>query len=299
MLRSVHFLLTYTCLYECDHCFLHCGPRAAGTFTRALVVDALDQAVAAGATSVEIEGGEPFLYYPLLLETLRQARARGLKRGIVTNCYWATSEEDARLWLEPLLELGIDSLAVSDDEFHGADTADGPARVAFRAAIALGLPASAICIEQPDSAADRARIKGEAVVGGKVALKGRAAEKLVADLPRRPFTEFVECTQEDLARPGRIHLDPFGNVFVCQGLSIGNIRRTPLAEIMATYDPAAHPVIGPLLAGGPAELARRYGLPDGEEYASDCHLCYSVRRDLRGRYPEVLCPAQVYGTTES
>lgn len=295
MLNSVHFLLTYTCLYECDHCFLHCGPHAQGTFTRAQVAEALDQAVAAGVTSIEIEGGEPFLYYPLMLETLRLARARGLKRGIVTNCYWATSEDDARLWLEPLLEIGVDSLAVSDDEFHGSDPAGGPARLAFKAAVALGLPASAIHIEQPLAEPCGERTRGEAVIGGEVALKGRAVDKLLEGLPRHSYDEFIECTQEDLADPGRVHLDPFGNVFVCQGLSIGNIRRRPLAEIMAGYDPASHPIVGPLLAGGPAELARRYGLPAGETYASDCHLCYTVRRSLLERFPEELCPGQVYG----
>ena len=28
MLTGIHFLLTYTSLFECDHCFLHCGPAA-------------------------------------------------------------------------------------------------------------------------------------------------------------------------------------------------------------------------------------------------------------------------------
>ena len=295
MLKSVHFLLTYQCLFECDHCFLYCGPQAEGTFTLAQVTDALDQAVAAGVEGIEIEGGEPFLYYPLMLETLRLAKSRGLTRGIVTNCYWATSLEDARLWLGPMVEVGIDSLAVSDDNFHGSESEESPAKLAIQAARDLGLSASSICIENPvgDSAEDRQR--GEAVVGGTAVMKGRAVEKLAGDLPRKSFACFTECTQENLADPGRVHLDPLGNVFVCQGLSIGNIWQVPLKEIMAGYNPAEHPVIGPLLAGGPAELARRYGLPDGEDYVSDCHLCYLVRRNLLADFPELLCPAQVYG----
>ena len=47
---------------------------------------------------VYFEGGEPFLYYPLMLEGIRMAGERGFQAGIVTNCYWATSEEDAELW---------------------------------------------------------------------------------------------------------------------------------------------------------------------------------------------------------
>ena len=30
MLTGVHFLLTYACNYECDHCFLYCGPLSRG-----------------------------------------------------------------------------------------------------------------------------------------------------------------------------------------------------------------------------------------------------------------------------
>ncbi len=295
MLDSLHILLTYQCLNECDHCFLCCGPAAAGTFSPATVVEALDQAVAAGVEGIEVEGGEPFLHYPLLLETLRLARQRGLKRGVVTNGYWATSPDGARLWLEPLAEIGLDSLAVSDDGFHGSEAADSPAKLALRAAAELGLPVGSICIDGPDWGAAGERERGEAVVGGSVVLKGRAVDTLAADLPSRPFEVFSECTQEDLASPGRVHLDPFGHVFVCQGLSIGNVRQKPLARIMAEYRPEEHPVIGPLLAGGPAELARRYGLPEGGTYASDCHLCFLVRRSLLERYPESLCPPQVYG----
>jgi hypothetical protein len=295
MLSSVHFLLTYQCLFECDHCFLYCGPQAEGTFTLAQITEALDQAVAAGVEGIEIEGGEPFLYYPLMLETLRQAKSRGLTRGIVTNCYWATTVEDARLWLEPLVEVGIDSLAVSDDEFHCSDSEESCAKRAFQAAMELGLPASSICIEKPAVDTTEVRQRGKAVVGGTAVMKGRAVEKLAADLPRRRFECFTECTQENLAEPGRVHLDPLGNVFVCQGLSIGNIWKKPLAEIMTGYRPAEHPVIGPLLTGGPAELARRFGLPEGDDYVSDCHLCYLVRRNLLADFPALLCPAQVYG----
>ena len=36
----VHFLLTYQCLYECDHCFLYCGSQADGTITLAMKITA-------------------------------------------------------------------------------------------------------------------------------------------------------------------------------------------------------------------------------------------------------------------
>ena len=52
VLTGLQLLLTYTCLYECDHCFLYCGPRAQGTFT----VDQLELAVTQiGAPTPEVD----------------------------------------------------------------------------------------------------------------------------------------------------------------------------------------------------------------------------------------------------
>ena len=86
-----------------------------------------------------------------------------------------------------------------------------------------------------------------------------------------------------------------GNLHLCQGIVIGNIGRTPLREICSTWDPASDPVVGPLLAGGPAGLAATCGGPGADEYADACHLCYEVRRAARDRFPETLLPDQVYG----
>jgi len=39
MLTGLHFLLTYTCNFECDHCFVYSRPGAKGTFTIAQIRD--------------------------------------------------------------------------------------------------------------------------------------------------------------------------------------------------------------------------------------------------------------------
>lgn len=51
------------------------------------------------------EGGEPFLYYPILVKGVEEAVRMGFKAGIVTNSYWATDVEDAREWLKPFAGL--------------------------------------------------------------------------------------------------------------------------------------------------------------------------------------------------
>jgi hypothetical protein len=238
MMTGLHFLLTYKCLYECDHCFLYCGPRSEGTFTAAQLADAMQQGVDAGIDHIFLEGGEPFLYYPLMLEALRLAHGHGLKAGIVTNCYWATSEADAELWLRPLVDTGaLTSLSVSDDSFHGCDPADSPARRAATAAARLGLPAGAICIDPPTVQPVSSKAEDGAVVGGGVMFRGRAADTLTADLPRRHFSCFDACPHEVLVDPGRLHVDAFGSLFVCQGICIGNIWKKKLVQILAGHRP--------------------------------------------------------------
>ncbi len=110
-----------------------------------------------------------------------------------------------------------------------------------------------------------------------------------------PFLDFqLLCSGVRLARE-RVHVDALGNLHICQGISIGNLLERPLTEIMRDYDPDTHPVVGPLLAGGPAELVNRYQLPHEQAYADACHLCYLSRCKLRDRFPDVLTPGQMYG----
>ena len=68
MLTGVHILLTYKGTSECDHCFLHCSPAREGTFTLEQLRALVRQIEALGTVrTVYFEGGEPFLYYPVLL----------------------------------------------------------------------------------------------------------------------------------------------------------------------------------------------------------------------------------------
>jgi hypothetical protein len=91
--------------------------------------------------------------------------------------------------------------------------------------------------------------------------RGRAAEKLAGQAASLPAGLFNECPYEDLVNPGRVHLDAFGNVHICQGLIMGNMWETALTEILTGYRAPDHPVCGPLAEGGPLQLAEAYGLP--------------------------------------
>jgi MoaA/NifB/PqqE/SkfB family radical SAM enzyme len=303
-LSSLHLLLTYQCTLECDHCFVWGSPWQTGTMTLAEIRYLLEQAQSLGSVeSIYFEGGEPFLFYPLMLAGVRQAAQSGFQVGIVSNGYWATSLSDALVWLEPLAGL-ITDLSISSDLYHWSEPLSQQAGTARAAAEQLGIPVGLISVAQPPGAEPSAQpesSEAQAQVGqlpigeSGVMYRGRAAEKLAHRAPQHPWDGFIECPHEDLREPGRVHVDPFGNLHLCQGLVIGNLFQTPLKVICDNYDPESHPIVGPLLHGGPAELARRYSLTHRLAYADACQMCDAARRALRVRFPAQLGPSQMYG----
>jgi len=298
MLTNVHLLLTYQCTYECDHCFLYSGPFSEGTMTMSQIRSVLDESKKIGSVEwIYFEGGEPFLYYPALLEGVKLAANMGFRTGIVTNAYWAKSVEDAELGLRPLSDLGLGYLSISDDEFHYGKEVENSAKNALAAAQTLGIETSPISIKKPfvEEKPGQGQDKGAPVIGGGAMFKGRAVEKLIDGLPLRSWIEFTTCPHEELLSPSRVHVDPYGHIHACQGISMGNMWQQPLSSLIEEYNADLHPICGPLTKGGPAALASQYDVKHEEEYIDECHFCYLVRRELIDRFPEHLAPRQVFG----
>ena len=147
-LNGVHLLLTFQCTFECDHCFVWGSPWQSGTMTIADIRSILSQAKEAETIEwIYFEGGEPFLYYQTMLRGIDQAIDLGFKVGVVTNSYWATSDEDTLLWLAPLAGK-IQDLTISSDLFHFSEKVSRQSQRVTRAAEKLNIPLGIICIEQ-------------------------------------------------------------------------------------------------------------------------------------------------------
>jgi MoaA/NifB/PqqE/SkfB family radical SAM enzyme len=269
-----------------------------GTLSLARLEEILRQARDMGTVDwFYLEGGEPFLFYPVLRSAVEKAARAGFKVGLVSNAYWAIEVEDAVEWLRPFAGI-VGDLSISSDDYHGGEDHGRLARNALEAAERLEIPASIIAVAQPGDLEARVVVGTLQEEGVAVMYRGRAAEALADQVPWPTWERYTDCPCEDLRSPGRVHVDPLGNVHVCQGISIGNVFKRPLGELCESYDPDAHPIVGPLLSGGPAELCRRYGIDPGEGAADACHLCDLARRALRDRFPEVLTPDQMYGVVE-
>lgn len=290
-LTGVHFLLTYQCTQECDHCFVWSSPNSLDAMTFKQIHMLLEESKKLKTVEwVWFEGGEPFLYYPIMLKGVKEAKAMGFKVGALSNAYWATCLEDAMDWLAPLAEHGVIDMGISSDPYHGEELEAERVRNGVQAANKLGISASVMATSQMPH-------KLEGLPGGvsQLMYRGRAARKLLKGAARKPWPELDKCPYENLVSPGRVHVDPLGYVHLCQGLSIGNAWQRPFSEIIESYDAYAHPIIKPLVEGGPAALAKKYGLSLKKTYADACHLCYEARLQLRTRFPDLLTPGQMYG----
>ena len=313
-LEGIHFLVTYRCTYACDHCFVWGSPDADGTMTLAQLTSVIDQAAACGVTDVYFEGGEPTLAYPVVLAAAQRAREHDLDVGIVSNCFWATSVADAKVWLAPFAELGLADLSLSSYAYFVEDANEEQLRNAVLAAQELGIPVSVLEVGAPADIGVPGACSGDV---GEVMHKGRAAVALAPAKASRPPETLVTCPFEDFTDPGRAHVGPDGELQVCQGISAGNVfaggdgppapedlaepRPDGLRAVLDAYDPHTRPVIREILAGGPWALAQAVGhAPERSLYADECHLCYEVRAALRraGRFPEVVAPGQCYAENE-
>jgi hypothetical protein len=294
-LNGLHILLTYQCTFECDHCFVWGSPWQDGVMTLDQLHKVLSQAREVDSLEwIYFEGGEPFLYYPILLRGVQMATAMGFHVGIVTNAFWATSLTDALTWLRPFADL-IEDLTISCDLYHFSELNSPFVIHASAAAEALHITLGTISVAQPEET-NISRQVGQIPSGSSAVMyRGRAATKLVGRAILKPWTNFTSCPHEDLRDPGRVHIDPYGNLHICQGITLGNVFTTTLREICEGYYADSHPICGPLLKNGPVGLAQEYDLQIEDQYADACHLCFESRRALREQFPGFLLPDEMYG----
>jgi hypothetical protein len=278
-LTAIHFLITYRCSAECDHCFIWGSPRRQASMTVQQAEAFLDQVASLKTVSaVCAEGGEPFTRYDVLLHFVRSATERGLKPSALTNASWATSLEEAQRRAEELLDAGLVRLGVSTDEWHRKAVPIERVNLLLEVSEAAGLPASRM----------------ETCIDG-VMFRGRAAERLAPRMLTQPAETFRACLREHLSAPSRVHLDCYGRLHLCQGLCIGAAGP---AEAIRDYDPAGHPIVRLLLDGGPyalAQFAAEHGFKVRNGYVDACHLCYRAREFMRSHFPNFLAPDEMYG----
>jgi MoaA/NifB/PqqE/SkfB family radical SAM enzyme len=298
MPQIIHILLTYTCPLRCKHCYVFGGPKAKGRYTSGKLKDLLSQIEKVGSVHwIIFDGGEPFWHFPLLLAGIKYARQMGFKVGVITNGYFARTEETAVNFLRPIGQLGVSQLYISDDTFHYRSTKNTPAKRARQAAQGMGIPTTRINIEMnPDAKGKNpGEIDGSPRFDSRMRFRGRATNLISNEMKTHNWQKLTRCPATDLDEPESLSIDPFGNVSICQGLTIGNALETSFSDVIKSYQIDNHPFLSALKDGGPALLASRFSIEPDHDFGDACHLCYEIRSSLVPSFPQYLAPRHVYG----
>ena len=298
---GIHLLLTYKCNASCDHCFLSCGPGRNGIISPEEVRKYIDDAAHAPYINhFFVEGGEPFLYPELLTQVAAEITGRGYWLGVLTNGFWAVSDSRARAMLEPLVAAGLSSLGISTDAWHDRFVSVEDAERAARVAEQLGLEVDLmVCTGGPneDKVLDKLKKDGFDAYASRVICRGRASTSNECRTGDHEWRLLTDCPAI-FGGNSRVHLGPFGQIHLCQGLLIGrDARREPLADIFSGFKVDDHPVCSALAAGGPAGLAQlsmEYGFIPEAGYADGCQLCFEARRHLLVHFPDLIGPPEMY-----
>jgi hypothetical protein len=301
-------MMTYRCSAACRHCLVLSSPRQRRTLVS--VADAVEYArdFCALGRDVILAGGETLLFYRHTLAVCRALAAAGVPVAFIeSNGSWCISDALVRERLTELRAAGVQGMYFSIDLYHQEFVAAERvcrgirlARELFATVYAPGVSLAEATLRE-GQAADPVVLQ-QAVRRGGVHFIGRAALALAPLAEARALSEVAcqDCRKDlDIDHLQEIQVDPYGFVRPdwCPGVNLGNARQTRVAQLCRTQHVLETPWLRELAEGGPGvllPLARRYGIEPRATYASKCHLCFDLRRQLVHHLPAQFGPGNLY-----
>jgi hypothetical protein len=305
-LVSGGLIATYQCQSGCPHCLYRGGPgREPGYIDQDLAATAFAKALALGATTMHVGGGEP-LADPLgLAGVLAAAAETGMGIEYVeTSGSWFDDPDEAVELLAELRGLGLASLLVSISPMHNAFIPLRRTLGVIEAARAAGI---AVFPWQEHFLADLRAFDPDTTHPFReylvrfgadypaailrrtwIHLGGRAFDLFAPVLGRRPAAEILatasaDC-REELSDTSHFHMDLYGDYVpgLCSGLALR------MSDLGAPLDEERYPILATLATAGIRGLYDyATGLEDyaarPEGYVNKCELCQDIRRHLSER----------------
>ncbi len=316
--RYAGVMLTYQCTIACRHCLFACRPQnpnvvmsVEDTVNWLRDFSQLDRVV-------HLSGGEPFMFYPTLIEASRRAGELGVPAHMIeTNASWAVSDEIVEKRFLELKETGILGMYFSCDPYHQEFVPIKRLRRAVTIALEIfgednitaGMNALNDCSDMITITQDEERLRAHVRAGG-ARMVGRAFFALAQYLDERPIAALANdgmwggnsrtenCASAfDPENMWEIHADAYGNIQTNCGVILGNKSKMPTTEILSSEYLQRHPIVSILATEGPTgliPLAQPKGYQPREKYVQKCAMCFELRNFLRPHYPEYLGPAEIY-----
>jgi len=291
-------MTNYECNAACRHCLYACSPdRSSGYISPQGAEEVCRLLVEGGCRSVHIGGGEPFLNFDGLINLLETAKKFRISVEYVeTNGFWAAEPEKAKQYLKALLKTGADTLCISLDPFHAEyvpyslplKLAELCRSVGFgyflwqerflrpMADVTPNKPHNRKALERqisPNYILETAQSYG-------IGMGGRAINIELEYNSKHPINKIISNQPcRGLLSTNHFHIDLHGNFIPpgCTGIAI------PLGNLLNGLQEGKYPVFEALLTGGVANLldfATKKGFTPDENYASNCALCFFIRKWL-------------------
>ena len=141
-LNKIEFVVTYACTGKCKHCSEGDHDVCGGHIDAEIAADAVKKIVRKyKINTVMAFGGEPLLYADTVYAIMRAAFEAGVpKRQVITNGYFAKSEERVKEVVKQLVECGVNDLLLSADAFHQESIPFEAVKLFAKEAKGAGLP---------------------------------------------------------------------------------------------------------------------------------------------------------------
>jgi hypothetical protein len=270
---------------------------------------------------IHVTGGEPFLNFPLLLESVQLAAQWGIPRYVETNASWCLREVDVVEKFTALREARLNAILISCSPFHAEKIPPARTLLAITKALEIFGRQNVIVylphwieqiqifdVEKPTPLEQYVEKFGLERAGKmlwdgyNIIPAGRSGYRLGHLTEKHQASAFKgeNCFMEILYAH-HSHLDLYGNYisWFCGGLAIGDWHNLP--QILNDFRVRRFPPLVDILVGrgpfGLFELGKQdysyQELLDG--YAGKCHLCVDVRKHLsqQGDFQE-LRPKEFY-----
>ena len=117
-LRTLSVMPTFTCTAACKDCGTLSSPQDRTNLSLEAVLSGIDQAKDLEFANVVFTGGEATLRWKDLLVAIAHAKSLGFPTRVVSNAYWATSDERTEERLDALIEAGLDEINYSTGDEH-------------------------------------------------------------------------------------------------------------------------------------------------------------------------------------
>jgi len=288
--NAMLLVITYVCNANCSHCYTYCGPhRAKEIMSEGMAKKIIDEAWEDKriGKNLTIGGGEAGIYHDLLLSIISHGTLRGFYVAMVTNCFRATSPQEAEKMCEEYSSAGLKRIEISTDSFHDPYIKLEYTGNTIEAARKAGID---VCLRFAVSKNSRVgdllkRLKdydlsNVTIMSQPAAAIGRAKnleDELykMESLPSRNCLDFLTIT---VTPPGDIYPCCLGSELT-EYLRLGNVTDTPLSKILDEGE--NNFLVKQVLTKGPAgilnlltsELAMEL---KNRSYLNICEMCNRI-----------------------